>query len=542
MTTLDDLLRGIPPDQVHQFAASLSPTERAALAARIEGIIGKPDPLAGVGWREWNRRCVPGHVADEYAPFHAIFWEWVDRIGPGRPPPFVALWPRGTAKSTSAEVAVAKLGARRLRTYCLYVSHTQDQADDHVGTIGSILESPAMADHYPDMADVAVNKMGSSKGWRRNRLRTRSGFTVDALGLDKSRRGAKLEETRPDMMVLDDVDDTHASSRTVAKNIRTVTQALVPALQPNKVIMMAQNVVAPGSIADLIATGAVDMLGGAIQSGPFPAVDGMRAERRSRYDEVQRRPVTEWAILEGRSCWPARSLESWSDQLNDMGMDAFVIECQQDTSERPGAIWRKDEISRVDVDRVPELARVVVGVDPNKTGRSDDAGVVVVGVHVDAGGERTAYVLGDYSNLTAPSAWRDDAARAAIKHRAGAMVVETAGLGEHAILTLKGAPLLDGVPVAFYEAEAKLGKADRARPVWRLYTDGRVKHVGSLPYLERQMTSWEPDHDPVSPGALDALVHAVTHLLIDRRAAPNVGVVNGDRPEVRGGRGFGSWR
>ena len=74
------------------------------------------------------------------------------------------------------------------------------------------------------------------------------------------------------------------------------------------------------------------------------------------------------------------------------------------------------------------------------------------------------------------------------------------------------------------EAKAKLGKKDRARPVWRKYIDKQVHHVGHMPYLEGQLTGWVPDQDPMSPGGLDALVHAVTHLLIDVSGAPNVGV------------------
>jgi hypothetical protein len=317
------------------------------------------------------------------------------------------------------------------------------------------------------------------------------------------------------MMVLDDIDDTHASLQVIEKNIRTITQALIPALLPNKVIILAQNVVAPNSIAAQLGDGSLDMLGGAIRSGPFPLVADMEAER------VEGR----WRITGGVPAWPGwMDLGRCEAQLLDMGMDAFQIECQQDTSERPGAVWRRSEISagRVDADQVPELDRVIVAVDPNKTGRSDDAGVVKIG-RAWMNGEYHAFVLADDSRLESPSRWRDSAARSALTEpKAGAVVVEHAGLGEHAMLTVRSSPLWDGYPIAVYEANAKLGKADRARPVWRLYLDNRVHHVGSFPYLERQMTTWEPDHDPMSPGALDALVHGITHLLIDIRGAPQV--------------------
>lgn len=50
-------------------------------------------------------------------------------------------WNRGGAKSSSAELVVASAGARRVRSYVLYVSESQELADQHVGSIGS-LSSP----------------------------------------------------------------------------------------------------------------------------------------------------------------------------------------------------------------------------------------------------------------------------------------------------------------------------------------------------------------------------------------------------------------
>lgn len=511
-----DAFAALTPDQRAQFLAALNRHERAQLEQALAAAVATIDPLAHLDWAEWNATCVPQFASADYADAHVEFWEWVDSIGPERPDPFLALWPRGIAKSTSAEIAVAKLGARRIRRYCLYVSHTQGQADDHVGNIGAMIESRAFTRHYPSMGQVKVNTVGSSKGWRRNRLWTASGFVVDALGLDSSRRGARLEDQRPDMMVLDDIDDQHASMNVVRKNIQTITQALIPALLPNKVIILAQNVVAPNSIAAQLGDGRLDMLGGAIRSGPFPLVTDM----------VTKRVGGKWRITAGTPAWPGwMDLNRSTDQLLDMGLDAFMIECQQDTSERPGAIWRKNEISatRVDHDKVPELDRVIVAVDPNKTGRSDDAGVVKIG-RAYLNGEYHAYVLDDHSKLEAPSRWRDSAARSALTEpKAAVMVVEYAGLGEHAELTIKSSELWQGWPISVQPAEANLGKKDRARPVWRLYADRKVHHVGTHPYLEQQMTTWEPDNDPISPGALDALVHGVTHLLIDRPGAPNVG-------------------
>ena len=68
-----------------------------------------------------------------------------------------------------------------------------------------------------------------------------------------------------------------------------------------------------------------------------------------------------------------------------------------------------------------------------------------------------------------------------------------------------------GVPVL--EVHSKFGKQLRAEPISLCYEQGRVHHLGVLAELESQMTSWVPGEGH-SPDRVDALVHALTALLI----------------------------
>jgi len=63
---------------------------------------------------------------------------------------------------------------------------------------------------------------------------------------------------------------------------------------------------------------------------------------------------------------------------------------------------------------------------------------------------------------------------------------------------------------------ASRGKAVRAEPVAALYEQGRAHHVGSMVELEDQLCSWTPQGNERSPDRMDALVWAVTELLIDQ--------------------------
>lgn len=418
-----------------------------------------------------------------------------------RPDPFVGIWPRGGAKSTSAEAACVALGARRKRRYGWYISGTQDQADEHVANVAAILESPALEFFYPDMASRAVGKYGNSKGWRRNRLRTAAGFTIDAVGLDTASRGVKVEDQRPDFMVIDDVDDVEDTIATVRRKIRALTRSLFPAGAPDLAILAIQNVIHPEGIFARLADGRADFLATRIVSGPIPALLGFRIEA---------------GVIHGTPTWPeGQSLETCRDQAADWGMAAFVAEAQHDVTHVEGALWTRAAIDASRVETAPELVKVVVGVDPavTCTPDSDDTGIVAVGLGIDG----HAYVLRDASCHVPVEEW----ARRVVN------VYDDLEADEIAAEQNQGYDLVNAnihsadstVPIE--KVRAKRGKATRAQPVRTLYGDieaGQlpvVHHVGVFPELEDELCTWNPGSGADSPDRLDALVWAVWRLLIE---------------------------
>jgi hypothetical protein len=177
-------------------AAELELRRRAADAAGTLTYAGTPEAeaLEAEGWQTWLSALFGPYVRAGFAQRHIEFWSWVWAIELGlRPPPFIGIWGRGGGKSTSAELATVSVGARGVRAYVLYICETQPQADEHVSNVASMLESGQVERYYPDLAQRRVGKYGSSKGWRREQLRTGSGFNVAGIGLDVARRGAKLD-------------------------------------------------------------------------------------------------------------------------------------------------------------------------------------------------------------------------------------------------------------------------------------------------------------------------------------------------------------
>lgn len=195
-----------------------------------------------------------------------------------------------------------------------------------------------------------------------------------------------------------------------------------------------------------------------------------------------------------------------------LGRQELNAEILEDT---PGALWNRAVLDNYRLHEYPEkLDRVVVGVDPaiSSNEDSDETGIVVAGSKGLEG-----YVLADYSGNLKPAAWARRAVDAYYDHNADYIVAESNQGGEmvsHTIHTID-----PNVPVKLIHASR--GKQTRAEPISALYEQGRVHHVGNLGTLEDQLTTWVPGAED-SPDRLDALVHAITALLIGKQPAKKV--------------------
>lgn len=224
-----------------------------------------------------------------------------------------------------------------------------------------------------------IGKYGSSKGWRRERLRTRSGFTVDALGLDKGLRGAKVEDQRPDLIILDDVDEKEDSIETIKKKRERITTSILPAGSNDVAILFIQNLIHPASIASELL-GDAEYLADRIISGPFPAVDDLVYERRM--DPVLKREV--YFITGGTATWEGQDLTVCQQNIRDWGLTAFLAEAQHEV-DISGGRWDHISFEHVKYEELKGFVRTVVWVDPavTSTDDSDSMGISSGGIQED---------------------------------------------------------------------------------------------------------------------------------------------------------------
>ena len=184
----------------------------------------------------------------------------------------------------------------------------------------------------------------------------------------------------------------------------------------------------------------------------------------------------------------------------------------------PGALWTRQIIEltrgkKEDI-RLDGLVRIVVAIDPAVTANadSDETGIIVAALtrnwHV--------LILDDLSCKSSPLGWAKIAIAAYRWHRADRIVAEVNNGGD---LVAGNIRAIDP-SASVRSVRASRGKYIRAEPVAALYEQGRVHHIGTFETLEDQMCGWTPQGDEKSPDRMDALVWAVTELLIDIDDAP----------------------
>ena len=197
-----------------------------------------------------------------------------------------------------------------------------------------------------------------------------------------------------------------------------------------------------------------------------------------------------------------------------LGRQELMAELLDDV---PGALWTIDMIDRARVRSLPVMQRIAVGVDPSGSTGADEGdmqGIVVAGLGVDGRG----YVLADKTCRLSPEGWGRMVIQAFDESMADTIVAEKNYGGDMVRFVIQA--VRQTAPVTLVTASR--GKVLRAEPVSALYEQGSVSHFcedgrdNPLAELEDEMrqigtAGYLGDG---SPNRLDALVWALTHLML----------------------------
>ncbi|WP_439471870.1 DNA-packaging protein [Brevundimonas sp.] len=157
--------------------------------------------------------------------------------------------------------------------------------------------------------------------------------------------------------------------------------------------------------------------------------------------------------------------------------------------------------------------RLIVAIDPPATATGDACGIIAAGSRLRADGVREAVVLADRSaHGLSPEEWARRAVALAYEVGATQLVAEVNQGGDMVASVLKAVDK----PLPLRMVRASKGKVLRAEPVAALYEQGRVRHAGLFEALEEELMMLGAELGEGSLDRADALVWAVTDLLLDR--------------------------
>lgn len=179
----------------------------------------------------------------------------------------------------------------------------------------------------------------------------------------------------------------------------------------------------------------------------------------------------------------------------------------------PGALFHDEDIDkwRVLDGVLPDMVRVVVGVDPSGADDTDNAdndaiGIVAGGLGVDG----NAYLLEDCTVKAGPGTWGRVATDLFDRREADLVVGEKnfgGAMVKFVILTARPR-------TPYKDVNAARGKVVRAEPFSALYEQGKVRHAGEFAELEGELTAMSTSGylGGKSPNRADAWIWVLTEL------------------------------
>lgn len=178
----------------------------------------------------------------------------------------------------------------------------------------------------------------------------------------------------------------------------------------------------------------------------------------------------------------------------------------------PNALWSEELLDTWrSTGELPDMQRIVIGVDPSGSGDEDNAandaiGIVVCGLGTDGVG----YVLEDLTVKAGPKTWGNVVTTAFERHAADKVVGEVnygGAMVEYVIQTTR--------PRTPFEAvTASRGKVVRAEPISSLAEQGKIRHAGLFPLLEEELCSFTTNGyvGSDSPNRADAMIWGMSAL------------------------------
>lgn len=400
--------------------------------------------------------------------------------------------PRDTGKSTWWFLILPMwAAAHRHIKFAAAFAHSGTQSETHLHAFRSELaDNHRLRKDYSELCTPARKPNGKTTADNIQMLRTQGGFAFAARGVDAANLGLKEKDTRPDLILLDDVepDEASYSQYQMEKRRGTIIEAILP-MNLRAHVVLVGTVTMPGSIVhQLVARARGD-------------------EEVERWiDEENFQPHHALPILNRddgseRSIWPWKWPLSFLRKIRETR--SYLKNFANDPMGTEGGYWNLEDFT---IGELGNMTHQFLALDPTITTKttSDPAGIAIVSY---APGYTIPPEARGHLPVKVPSRCKVEYAAAVklvgeqlrryilrllIKYpRVRAIVVEGNQGGEnwHAIL--------HKMPVKVRVVWSTEKKEVRAANLLELYQHNppRVLHAPGLVPLEQQMASFPKGND-----------------------------------------------
>lgn len=215
--------------------------------------------------------------------------------------------------------------------------------------------------------------------------------------------------------------------------------------------------------------------------------------------------VTRGAMMDNRANLAPKFIERVLDRFKGTSLERQEIYGELLT-EFEGALWSHSQIDELRIEAEPtNFIRKVIGVDP-ATSVKTETGIVAAGLT----DEKKGVILGDHSIAASPERWATTVVVAYQAHGANLIVAEKNQGGEMVRAVIHNVDR--NIPIKL--VTASVGKVARAEPIALLYEQRKITHCGTFNHLEDEMCIMVPGELKESPNRLDAMVWAMTDLML----------------------------
>lgn len=304
---------------------------------RIADLEAKPE--------EWKKYYFSKFCTAEPAPFHLDASKQILN----NPEYYIVLsWSRELAKSTRTMMDVIYLVMTGKKKNILLVSYSSDNAEMLLRPYKNVFEqNERLRNDYGDQVNFG--------NWKEKKFVLSNGASFRAIGKGESPRGAKNDEARPDVILIDDIDTDEECRNPdrIKESVNWIEQALIPTRSISNPLL----IIACGNV---IAN--------------YCCITEM-AKRADKHEIINIRDKN------GKSSWPQKNSEAHIDRVLSQISWASA---QKEYFNNPiieGTVFKE-----IYYDKVPKLKdcdSVVIYSDPatsNKDkGKASTKGVIVIG-------------------------------------------------------------------------------------------------------------------------------------------------------------------